>query len=252
MGLTIHVQLKLEQKLAARAVETMVGAMHARAGRLVKRRGLAGISPVVPAEAELQCLRWITVETGPNESTGIEVAPTEGWCFAVLPGAGCEPAYFGLCRYPATVAGPGGKRRRTGAGAGWSFAGFCKTQYAAIHGWEHFLRCHRAVVDLSLLWEPMGVEVQITDEGDYWPGRNVRALRERLGVYDRAVAGLAGALKDAADEAGGPAVQATIFEHPQFERLEAEGADTVKGAVEIVRKEVKRARPSAGAGPAGE
>jgi hypothetical protein len=40
---------------------------------------------------------------------------------------------------------------------------------------------------------------------------------------DGAIAGIAGALKDVADELGGPPVQSPIFAHPQFERIEANG-----------------------------
>jgi hypothetical protein len=35
-----------------------------------------------------------------------------------------------------------------GAGWGWRLSGCSKTQYASLHGWEHFQRCHCAVVNL--------------------------------------------------------------------------------------------------------
>ena len=54
------------------------------------------------------------------------------------------------------------------------------------------------------------------------------------------VAGLAGALKDAAEDDGGPPVQSPIFAHPQFERLEAEGVERVGEHVAQAIKAVRR------------
>ena len=79
------------------------------------------------------------------------------------------------------------------------------------------------MIDLALLWEPLGVAVEITDEGGYWPGRSVRTLRTQIDQMNGIVAGLAGALKDVSDDAGLAPVQSPIFAHPHFERLEAEG-----------------------------
>jgi len=78
------------------------------------------------------------------------------------------------------------------------------------------------VIDAVNVWEKLGCEVRIMDEGEYWPGRDVTRLRTQLDVYNRLIAGLGGALKDAADENGG-SIESPIFAHPHFERLEAEG-----------------------------
>jgi hypothetical protein len=48
---------------------------------------------------------------------------------------------------------------------------------------------------------------------------------------NRIVAGLGGALKDAADN-DGPTIQSPIFAHPQFELLEAEGMTAHGAAIE--------------------
>jgi hypothetical protein len=127
---------------------------------------------------------------------------------------------FGLCLRPPTIKA-GRRTLRTGC-AGWGYSGFCKTQYASLQGEAHFLKCHRAVIDLLQIWKRLGVDVTITDEGDYWPGRNEAKLLAGVGQMNRLVAALCGALKDAGDEKGS-SVESPIFQHGQFELLEAEG-----------------------------
>lgn len=249
MGLTIHTELHIARTMPDPAARAFVAAAHLAATRLVQRRQLAGIGPAVPAEEMPMVARWLIIKLDAHTSMGVEIPPLAGWCFAVSPGRGCEPAIFGLCRYPATVTDAGGRVRRTKLARGWSFASACKTQYAALHGWPHFLKCHRAVIDLAQLWIPGGVDVVIEDEGDYWPGRNVGALRAKLATYNGIVAGLAGALKDATEDSGGPPVQSPIFAHPEFEQLEAEGVakldEKLRAAREAVVREPKRPRDDA-------
>jgi hypothetical protein len=67
--------------------------------------------------------------------------------------------------------------------------------------------------------------VRISDEGGYWPRRSERTLRRELDMMNGAIAGAAGALKDVADELGGPPVQSPFFAHPRFEHLEARGEE---------------------------
>ena len=152
-----------------------------------------------------------------------EIWPLEHFMFRVAVGRGCEPLWLGLCRYPAEVYTVIGDRK-TRLGGRWLFHGFSKTQYASLHGWDHFLRCHRAIIDLLVGWRQLGLTVRISDEGDYWPRRSERLLRRNLGEMNGAVAAAAGALKDLCGDIPGPPVQAPIFRHPQFERLEAQGA----------------------------
>ena len=132
-----------------------------------------------------------------------------GHLFQVGVGRDCEPLWLGLCRYDR---------------GGWRLKSFCKTQYASLHGWEHFRRCHTAVIDLLADARPLGLTVVISDEGDYWPRRNLEALQRNLDEMNGVVAAAAGVLKDWGEERGGPAVQSPILAHPRFERLEAEGA----------------------------
>ena len=240
MGLTIHYKLKAPADtsakeaqrlvLAARAIAVRselegmvqhVGALSADA-RLLKRFATEYLSLPVPGE--------------PNTFNGLEVAPLEGWLFVVNVGRDCEPLRVGLCRYPGTVRFRG-RELRTKLGDGWRFWGFTKTQHASLHGWEHFLRCHRAVIDLLVALRPLGFRVRITDEGDYWPRRSITALRHNVGHMNALVAGMAGAMKDAGD---GKSIESPIFAHKDFERLEAEGEARAGEAVRQASSEISK------------
>ena len=64
----------------------------------------------------------------------------------------------------------------------------------------------------------------------YWPRCSERQLRRNLGEMNAMVASVAGALKDSADTRhAADRVEAPIFSHPRFERLEAEGAASPTG-----------------------
>lgn len=222
MGLTIHYKLRLTTRISRVDAEALVHNARRRAQALVRRRGLESISPVQPADPEdpWHC-KFVTEKRG-DDFVGYDVPPICGWLFFVHLGLGCESALFGLCLHPPTI-DTGRRKLRTGC-TGWGYSGFCKTQYASQHGPENFLKCHRAVIDLLLIWERLGVTVTIKDEGGYWPGRHEAKLLGECGQMNRMVAALGGALKDAADDGETVArMQSPIFEHPQFEKLEAEG-----------------------------
>lgn len=231
MGLTVHFKLAVSVASPAPAAKRLVETMRRVALRF-QREGL--VDEVPPITSEMTTLRrfardWLIlpVPGAENTSTGVEVFPTEGFLFRVDVGEDCEPLWLGLCRYPETVRHQGHKLA-TKSGTGWRLAGFSKTQYASLHGGEHFLRCHRAVVELLAGLRRPDLRVTISDEGDYWPRRSVTALRRKLDEMNGLVAAMAGALKDGA-EAGTPEnrVQSPIFAHTHFERLEAEGAARV-------------------------
>lgn len=226
MGLTLHYKLRAPVTATAGRIRGLVAAMHAaacalqRAGR-VKTVGRVGSAP--------EHLAWLSewqsvpVPGEPHTSRGIEAPAVAGYVFCVTLGEDSEPLRLGLCRYPVQVTDPQTGRKRAVRRRGWRLAGFCKTQYASLHGWEHFHRCHTAAVDLLASFSGLGIKVEINDEGGYWPGRDEAELRCSLNRMNGIVAAFAGAMKDAADETGGPPVQSPILAHPQFERLEAEG-----------------------------
>ena len=243
MGLTLHFRLTAPADFSARNAAALVRRIHARASRWAAEGRIERVLPISSDRVELDqwACAFLTLPhpEEPDTSIGVSIPPEAGWIFPIELGADSELLWFGLCRYPATIVTQG-RNLATRLGPRWQFAGFCKTQYASLHGWEHFARCHVAAIDLLALWRAAGVRVKISDEGGYWPHRNLAALRRHLDQMNRLVAAFGGALKDATDESGGAPVQSPIFAHPQFERLEAEGlarnADHIRQAVSVVRK----------------
>jgi len=224
MGLTVHYHLTAPAGTDVFQAGRLVASAHRIAARFVRAGRFDTVTPP-SAEAGLikrDAVEYLSVPV-PGERNaflGLEVKPRSGWMFLVAVGRDCEPLRVGLCHYPDTVKFQG-RHLPTKLGGGWRFAGFSKTQYASLHGWEHFLRCHRAVIDLLAALRPLGFRVRINDEGEYWPRRSITALRRNVGQMNALVAGAAGALKDMED---GEGVESPIFAHRDFERLEAEGA----------------------------
>ena len=237
MGLTVHFKFLAPPDTDAVRAHELVRALRRRAQDF-KRRGR--VDDVRPIGGDPKSLRWalqyreVPHPTKAGCESGIEIPAEAGFIFPVIVGKGCEPLWLGLCRYPKTVV-MGGRRYRTNR-PGWRFAGFSKTQYASLHGWEHFLRCHTAVVDLLSGAQQPGLAVTITDEGDYWPRRSLTALHAELDQMNAVVAAAAGALKDCYEShPDGHPVQSPIFAHQHFEQLEAEGSSRVAPVLEKLR-----------------
>lgn len=241
MGLTLHYTLAAPAALAADDVPALVRAMRAVAVRFRTAGRVAAVTAISQASEDLDwCTAWLPVRAA-GGVRGLPVPPRAGFLFLVDPGRGAEPLRLGLCAYPESVDDPVTGRPRRVRLPGWRLHAFCKTHYAALHGWEHFRRTHTAAVDLLLALRPLGLRVKLVDEGGYWPGCYVTALRAHLDRLSGIIAGLAGALKDAADDAGAGPVRAPIFAHPEFERLEAGGVSV--HAAELARAVALARRP---------
>ncbi|HXI69031.1 MAG TPA: hypothetical protein VNN22_01610 [Verrucomicrobiae bacterium] len=239
MGLTVHFKLAAPARCDAAQAKQLVESMRRTAGRFHSEGLVDRVHPItsdVKTLRQLACDYLILPVAGQeNTSTWVDVFPTAGFLFEVEAGEDCEPLQLGLCQYPAKV-GFQGQELRTKKGAGWRLAGFSKTQYASLHGWEHFQRCHCAVVELLAACRTPGLRVNISDEGDYWPRRSLTRLRENVEQMNGLVAAAAGVLKDAEETAPGESpVQSPIFAHKDFERLEAEGARRTAPALKKLR-----------------
>lgn len=227
MGLTIHYQIEAAQQIDAAEAQRIVKEGRNIAGRMMLRLAFDAVAPLAwdhRSQKAATCYKTFPVAGRKGSFVEAEVWPLEGFVFRTLVGRDCEPLWLGLCRYPEAVETAAG-RRKTRLGGRWCFSGFSKTQYASLHGWAHFLRCHRAIIELLAEWRQLGLSVRIMDEGGYWPRLSERVLRRNLDEMNGAVAAAAGAIKDQCQDTqpeGG--VEAPIFRHPQFERLEAEGA----------------------------
>jgi hypothetical protein len=244
MGLTVHFKLTACDTVnTARAKQIVTSLQHVAEN--FQREGF--VDKVLPVTSDPNLLRryacdWLIlpVPGEDNTSTGAEIMPLAGFIFPVNVGKDCEPLWLGLCRYPSTVRFHG-KDLQTKKGAGWCFSGFCKTQFASLHGWEHFQRCHCAVVNLLAACRTAGLRVKISDEGNYWPRRSLKNLRRKLDEMNGLVAAMAGALKDGCENPDGKSgVESPIFGHKHFERLEAEGAPRVAPAINKLRGLLKK------------
>jgi hypothetical protein len=146
------------------------------------------------------------------------VVPTHVIAFSAWPGEGCEVANFGLALYPEAVENGA---LATGL-SGWSWHSFCKTQYASNPddgGIANFVRCHATVVRLLDRAKALGILEAVKDESHYWDNRDVKALVETVGKWNRHIAGFVGQYKDLI----GGEFAAPITDYPNFEHLEAEG-----------------------------
>ncbi|HZL79828.1 MAG TPA: hypothetical protein VFC17_13410 [Candidatus Limnocylindrales bacterium] len=244
MGLTVHFKLAAPAGVTEAKAQQLVESMRRVALRFYCE-GL--VDHVRSITSDAKTLRhfgcdWLIlpVPGEENTSTGVEVWPLAGFLFQVDVGEDCEPLQLGLCQYPVKVLFQG-KELRTKKRTGWRLASFSKTQYASLHGWEHFQRCHCAVVELLAACRTPELRVKISDEGDYWPVRSLNRLRQNLDQMNGLVAAAAGALKDADEAAEGEnRVQSPIFAHRQFERLEAEGAMCVAPALKKLREVIRK------------
>lgn len=134
--------------------------------------------------------------------------PASALVFFVHPGEGCELASFGFLERPSQ---DGGARELY-----WDC--HCKTQYASNVSEGHFIACHTKIVRMLDKALALGVEVVVNDEGFYWETRNEARLIAELRTMNHIVARFAGVLSDRLGDAH--QIEAAIFTHPRFERLE--------------------------------
>jgi hypothetical protein len=246
MGLTLHYRMIAPDGLSARRAGALVRRLHATASEWADEGRIESVHEISSDRTDLDrfgcAWRPLPHPELPDTSVGVQIPPEAGWIFPVELGEDCELLWLGLCRYPLTVAVQG-RERSTRLSPRWQFAHFCKTQYASLHGWENFVRCHVAAVDLLGVGRGLGLRVKIDDEGGYWPHRNLSTLRQHLDQMNGIVAALAGAVKDATEGEDGAPVQSPIFAHPQFERLEAEGAARTGASLAEATKIIRSLAP---------
>ena len=171
MGLTIHYELSVKHRLA----QAVVRELAQRTAHYARKIGCAEAGEVMRVEADTP-FTGLFVSVGRDEDCCFGSVPAKrGWVVEVAPVDGCETALFGLCQYPHRIPFRAGTIA-TGFEGGWLLKGFCKTQYAGEHGWEHFLKCHKQIISLLDFWRDLGVQVKVTDEGEYWETRSEKKI----------------------------------------------------------------------------
>ena len=172
-------------------------------------------------------LRWLLIQASQLVETDngyYSVCPTRLFAFSTWPGKGCEPANFGLGIFPEKIevplsghCSPQVSRVPTGI-VDWTWASFCKTQYASnpsYGGVEHFLRCHLSVIAMLDHAKNLGILKSVSDEGGYWDNRDMKALAAEVGDWNHMIAGIARRL----EATFGDTVASEISAYPNFEQL---------------------------------
>ena len=263
MGLTIHYQLATagneahSRKLVQQLREAALDLPFQRVGDITEFRG--GQCDW-NQRAKDDPHRWLLIQATSHialpvkpweKRQGItremDVAPLQVIVFVTGPGDGCEPANFGLCRFPSEVSHPEFGKLQTKL-KGWSWSSFCKTHYASdprCGGLPNFLRCHLGVVALLDEAKKLGFLRKVSDEGEFWETRSLERLTKEVGEQSAMLASFLGALKDAVGQASDGVVrlEAPIAGYPNFEHLEAEGQRLLPAQLKAVLKALTRSRP---------
>ena len=181
--------------------------------------------------------RWMLIQASQHVEVGqysYFVRPKRLIAFSAWPGDGCEEANLGLATFAKTIEveshrWPFGKKRVRTCLGNWSWSSFCKTQYASnpeCGGVENFLRCHLTLIKLLDKAFEIGLLKRVSDEGDFWEKRDLKALVQEIGEWNTLIAGWAGRLKDSF----GDGVVSEISKFPNFEHLEADGAKNLQSS----------------------
>jgi hypothetical protein len=132
--------------------------------------------------------------------------------FTLIPGKGCSMADIGFRVYP-------------DADQVWTWFGYCKTQYASnpeYGGLDNFITSHLKIIDLLDAAQAMGVECDVTDNGNYWQSRDRALLASTVNDNNLFTAAVMGTLKDATTSQKAT-LNAPILDFPNFEYLEGDG-----------------------------
>jgi len=260
MGLTIHYQLATAgdeahaRKLVQQLRQAALDLPFEHVGEIVEFRG---DECDWQRRADDDQYRWLLIQartqialpvTAAEKRRGVtremDILPLHVIAFETEPGDGCEPANFGLCRFPSEVPHPEFGKRQTKL-KGWSWDSFCKTHYASdprCGGLPNFLRCHLGLVALLDEAQRLGFLGKVSDEGEFWETRSLDRLTKEIGEQSAMLAGFLGALQDAVGQAsdGAGTVEAPIAAYPNFEHLEAEGQRLLPEQLKTMLKTLAR------------
>jgi hypothetical protein len=231
MGLTIHYQLQNKTRSPKR-IRDLLTKLRGRALDLPFDE-VGEIIEATQPDCDFQTCNpedpnvWLFIQAVQHIGEGrysYKVIPTHVIAFESLPGEGSEAACFGLCRYPATIEVPdrqyGGTRHLATKLYGWSWSGFCKTEYASRPergGVANFLKCHLLVVAMLEHARSLGILGDVSDEGNFWEGRDFESLAKHVGGWNDQTADLLLRLKDLC----GDELPEGIFTFPEFRQPDA-------------------------------
>lgn len=105
------------------------------------------------------------------------VTAIEGWMFEVEIGKGCGLLHIALCKYPTEYTAYDGVVIPTHIPPYYIYDGWVETEDAAEKGAEHFMRCHRAVIEIIEKLQEVGFLIKMEDKAGYWPNHSVKNLQ---------------------------------------------------------------------------
>lgn len=187
--------------------------------------------------------RWLKIQSRETVwtdegRTGWDCPATEIVGFEILVAPGSEPMNIFLATYPKSilVTNDWGRRKRLQTNRhDWSGLAFTKTQYASnpkCGGVPNFLRAHLSVVRMLDYAKELGILAEVSDEGDFWEKRDIKALAAEVGEWNSMIGALAGAM----DDATGEKAEAPIKSFPDFEHLEARGQVQIDDFLRMLSK----------------
>jgi hypothetical protein len=207
MGLTIHYELRLPATTQCDEVTRLLEELRAYTATVP----FEYVSPAVSSTGcgghtrADACIAFFAelIATPFEEEEPRTADPSTARGFVIDPGDGCETATVGFVSRQDDL----GIRE-------WFWRCSCKTQYASIVSDEHMVACHAGLVAVLDHAKALGIDVTVDDETFYWEHRDTNRLLDEVRRMNQLMARFAGALADRMH------VQASIFEHPRFERLE--------------------------------
>ena len=187
--------------------------------------------------------RWLKIQAREtvwtkNGTSGWDCPAKEIIGFQILVTPGSEPMEVFLATYPKTiwVSDQCGERQRLRTNRqGWSGEAFCKTQYASnpkCGGVANFLRAHLSVIRMLDYAKELGILAGVSDEGEFWEKRDVKALAKEVGSWNTMIGAFVGAM----DDAVGQKLDSPIKGFPGFEHLEAKGQDQIDDFLRMLSK----------------
>ena len=185
MGLTIHYTLSVKRGTTFVALKNLLRRLQRRA----RQDGCAYVGKVLHStESDPDAPPFFDCAAGHERRLHGGGRGTEGWLLEVWPGEGCETAVFGVLQHrrelPRRKGQPDWETRYSKL-SDWRLDAFCKTEYAAGHGTNHFVRCHERVIRLLDLWGEVTGRLRVRDEGGFWQTRSRPALAAQVRGHEK-------------------------------------------------------------------
>jgi hypothetical protein len=138
----------------------------------------------------------------PESASGYWIEPSKLIVFTTRPGAGAEPAFFGLGVYTdhvhewdRSVDPPVFVKEIPTNFGDWSWSSFCKTQFASREecgGVRNFIRTHMTLIKVLDYAKELGILEKVNDGAEYWETRDLDKLVSEMSIINAAISAFSG------------------------------------------------------------